>query len=206
VDAQIKLSVVASDSFGVSGRAMLAALVAGERDPKVLAQLARQRLRAKLSLLEEACHGRFSDHHGFLLQTMLDRIDQTSAAIATLEAKSEQQIVPFQAAVVRLDELCGVGRAAAQVLLAEIGVDMGRFPTPGHLVSWARFAPGVKESAGKKKGTASTGRGNPYLARVLGEAAVAAGRTNTFLGERDRRLARRAGAPSGPWSRSAARS
>ena len=193
-DAQIKLSVVASDIFGVSGRAMLAALVAGERDPKVLAQLARQRLRAKLSLLEEAFYGRFSDHHAFLLQTMLDRIDQTSAAIATLEAKIEQQIVPFQAAVDRLDEICGVGRAAAQVLIAEIGVDMGRFPTPGHLVSWARFAPGVKESAGKKKGKASTGRGNPYLARVLGEAAVAAGRTNTFLGERYRRIARRRGA------------
>ena len=192
-DAQIKLSVVASDIFGVSGRAMLAALVAGERDPKVLAQLARQRLRAKLSLLEEAFYGRFSDHHAFLLQTMLDRIDQTSAAIATLEAKIEQQIVPFQAAVDRLDEICGVGRAAAQVLIAEIGVDMGRFPTPGHLVSWARFAPGVKESAGKKKGKASTGRGNPYLARVLGEAAVAAGRTDTFLGERYRRIARRRG-------------
>jgi transposase len=193
-DAQIKLSVVASDIFGVSGRAMLAALVAGERDPKVLAQLARQRLRAKLSLLEEAFYGRFSDHHAFLLTTMLDRIDQTSAAIATLEAKIEQQIVPFQAAVVRLDEICGVGRAAAQVLIAEIGVDMGRFPTPGHLVSWARFAPGVKESAGKRKGKATTGHGNPYLARVLGEAAVAAGRTDTFLGERYRRIARRRGA------------
>jgi transposase len=193
-DAQIKLSVVASDIFGVSGRAMLAALVAGERDPKVLAQLARQRLRAKLSLLEEAFYGQFSDHHAFLLQTMLDRIDQTSAAIATVEAKIEQQIVPFQAAVDRLDEICGVGRAAAQVLIAEIGVDMGRFPTPGHLVSWARFAPGVMESAGKKKGKASTGRGNPYLARVLGEAAVAAGRTNSFLGERYRRIARRRGA------------
>src|SRR5918994_5682898 len=92
-DAQIKLSVVAADIFGVSGRAMLAALISGERDPKVLAQLARQRLRAKLSLLEEAFHGQFSDHHGFLLQTMLDRIDQTSAAIAAVEAKIEQQIV-----------------------------------------------------------------------------------------------------------------
>jgi transposase len=193
-DAQIKLSVVASDIFGVSGRAMLAALVAGERDPKVLAQLARQRLRAKLSLLEEAFHGRFSDHHAFLLATMLERIDQTSAAIATLEAKIAAEIAPFQAAVERLDEICGVGRAAAQVLIAEIGVDMGRFPTPGHLVSWARFAPGVKESAGKRKGKASTGHGNPYLARVLGEAAVAAGRTNTFLGERYRRIARRRGA------------
>ena len=95
-DAQIKLSVVASDIFGVSGRAMLAALVAGERDPKVLAQLARQRLRAKLSLLQEAFYGQFSDHHAFLLATMLERIDQTSAAIAALEAKIEQQIVPFR--------------------------------------------------------------------------------------------------------------
>jgi transposase len=192
-DAQIKLSVVASDIFGVSGRAMLAALVAGERDPKVLAQLARQRLRAKLSLLEEAFHGHFSDHHAFLLATMLERIDHTSAAIAALEAKIAAEIAPFQAAVDRLDEITGVGRAAAQVLIAEIGIDMGRFP-PGHLVSWARFAPGVKESAGKQKGTASTGRGNPYLARALGEAAVAAGRTNTFLGERYRRIARRRGA------------
>jgi transposase len=194
VDAQIKLSVVASDIFGVSGRAMGAALIAGERDPKVLAQLARRRLRAKLSQLEEACHGRFSDHHGFLLDTMLGRIDQASADIAVLEAHIEAEIAPFQAAADRLDEICGVGRAAAQVLIAELGLDMGRFPTAGHLVSWARFAPGVKESAGKKKGKATTGHGNPYLARVLGEAAAAAGKTNTFLGERYRRIARRRGA------------
>ena len=193
-DAQIKLSVVASDIFGVSGRDMLAALIAGERDPKVLAQLARRRLRAKLSLLEEAFHGRFSDHHAFLLQTMLSRIDQASADIAALDAKIDQQIAPFAPAVDQLDEIIGVGRTAAQVIIAEIGVEMGRFPTPGHLVSWARFAPGVKESAGKKKGKATTGHGNPYLARVLGEAAVAAGRTNTFLGERYRRIARRRGA------------
>ena len=193
-DAQIKLSVVASDIFGVSGRDMLAALIAGERDPKVLAQLARRRLRAKLSLLEEAFHGRFSDHHAFLLQTMLSRIDQASADIAALDAKIDQQIAPFAPAVDQLDEIIGVGRTAAQVIIAEIGTDMGRFATPGHLVSWARFAPGVKESAGKKKGKATTGHGNPYLARVLGEAAVAAGRTNTFLGERYRRIARRRGA------------
>jgi transposase len=192
-DAQIKLSVVASDIFGVSGRAMLAALIAGERDPKVLAQLARRRLRAKLSLLEEAFHGRFSDHHAFLLQTMLGRIDQASADIAELDGKIEETVAPFAQTVERLDEICGVGRAAAQVIIAEIGVDMSRFPTPGHLVSWARFAPGVKESAGKKKGNATTGHGNPYLARVLGEAAAAAGKTNTFLGERYRRIARRRG-------------
>jgi transposase len=193
-DAQIKLSVVASDIFGVSGRAMLAALVAGERDPKALAQLARTRLRAKLSALQEAFVGRFGDHHAFLLQTMLSRIDQASADIAAVEAKIEAEIAPFQAAADRLDEITGVGRAAAQVIIAEIGTDMGRFPTPGHLASWARYAPGVKESAGKRKGNATTGHGNPYLARVLGEAAVAAGRTNTFLGERYRRIARRRGA------------
>ncbi len=193
-DAQIKLSVVASDVFGVSGRAMLAALIAGERDPKVLAQLARRRLRAKLSLLEEAFTGRFTDHHAFLLATMLGRIDQATADIAAVEAHTEAEIAPFQAAVDRLDEVTGVGRAAAQVIIAEVGVDMGRFPTAGHLVSWARFAPGVKESAGKKKGKNATGHGNPYLARVLGEAAVAAGRTSTFLGERYRRIARRRGA------------
>ena len=95
-DAQIKLSVVASDIFGVSGRAMLAALIAGERDPKVLAQLARTRLRAKLGQLEEAFTGHFTDHHGFLLATMLDRVDAVSADIATLEAKIDQEIAPFR--------------------------------------------------------------------------------------------------------------
>ena len=193
-DAQIKLSVVASDIFGVSGRAMLDALVAGERDPKVLAELARTRLRAKRGLLEEAFVGRFGDHHAFLLQTMLARVDQASADIATLDRRIEAELAPFTQAADRLDDITGVGRTAAQVIIAEIGVDMGRFPTPGHLVSWARFAPGVKESAGKRKGNATTGHGNPYLARVLGEAAVAAGRTNTFLGERYRRIARRRGA------------
>jgi transposase len=192
-DAQIKLSVVASDIFGVSGRAMLAALLAGERDPKVLAELARGRMRGKRSQLVEAFTGRFSDHHGFLLATMLSRIDQASADIAAVEAHIEAEIAPFAQAADRLDEITGVGRAAAQVIIAELGVDMSRFPTPGHLVSWARFAPGVKESAGKPKGKATTGHGNPYLARVLGEAAVAAGKTNTFLGERYRRLAKRRG-------------
>jgi transposase len=192
-DAQVKLSVVASDVFGVSGRAMLAALVAGERDPKVLAGMARTSLRAKRGLLEEAFTGRFSDHHAFLLQTMLARVDQASADVAELDRKIEEAIAPFQAAVERLDEVTGIGRAAAQVVIAEVGVDMGRFATPGHLASWAKFAPGVKESAGKRKGKHATGHGNPYLARVLGEAAVAAGRTDTFLGERYRRIARRRG-------------
>jgi transposase len=193
-DAQIKLSVVASDIFGASGRAMLAALITGTRDPKALAELARGRLRAKRSQLQEAFTGHFSDHHAFLLQTMLGRIDQASADIAELEAKIEAEIAPFARAVDRLDEICGVGRTAAQVIIAEIGLDMRRFPTPGHLASWARFAPGVKQSAGKTKGKNATGHGNPYLARVLGEAAVVAGRTDTFLGARYRRIARRRGA------------
>jgi transposase len=192
-DAQIKLSVVAADSFGVSGRAMMAALIAGERDPKVLAQLARGRVAPKLGVVEEALTGHFSDHHEFLLATMLARIDQISIDIATLEAKLDQEIAPFAATVDQLDEISGVGRTAAHVLIGEIGVDMGRFPTPAHLAAWARFAPGVTESAGKRKGTAATGHGNPYLARVLGEAAVTAGKTNTFLGERYRRIARRRG-------------
>jgi transposase len=186
--------VVASDSFGVSGRAMLDALVAGERDPKVLAQLARTRRRVKRALLQEAFVGRFGEHHAFLVTRMLGRIDQASADIAAVEARIEAEVAPFQQAVDRLDEITGVGRAAAQVIIAEVGTDMGRFPTAGHLASWARFAPGVKESAGRRKGKATTGHGNPYLARVLGEAAVAAGKTNTFLGERYRRIARRRGA------------
>ena len=192
-DACIKLSVVASDIFGVSGRAMLDALVAGERDPKVLAQLARTRLRGKISDLEEAFTGYFTDHHAWLLSKMLTRIDQIEADIADLEDNIATQIAPFDQAVATLDEIPGVERVAAHVIIAEIGLDMTRFATPNHLASWARFAPGVKESAGKKKGAGSTGHGNPYLARVLGEAAVCAGRTDTFLGERYRRIARRRG-------------
>jgi transposase len=192
-DAQIKLSVVASDIFGVSGRAMLAALVAGERDPKVLAQLARTRLRAKLGLLVEAFSGFFTDQHAFLLAKMLARVDQLDADLAELDAKIQELIAGFAGAVDRLDEIPGVGQVAAHLLLAELGTDMTRFPTAGHLVSWAKFAPGVKESAGKRKGSGSTGHGNPYLARVLGEAAVAASKTDTFLGERYRRIARRRG-------------
>jgi transposase len=192
-DAQIKVSVVASDLFGVSGRAMMAALIGGERDPKALAQLARTTLRRKLPQLEEAFTGRFTDHHAFLLGKMVARIDSITTDIADLDAMIEQMLAPFSGAADRLAEIPGIGRTAAAVIIAEIGVDMGRFPTAGHLASWARFAPGVKESAGKSKGRGSTGHGNRYLARVLGEAAVSAGRTDTFLGERYQRIARRRG-------------
>ena len=192
-DAQIKLSVVASDIFGVSGREMLAALIGGQTNPKVLAQLARGRMRAKLDALEEAFTGHFTGHHALLLSKMLARIDSVDADIAELDTAIGEMIAPFAAAVERLDEIPGVGITSARVILAELGVDMSRFPTAAHLVSWARFAPGVKESAGKKKGTGTTGHGNRYLARALGEAAVAAGKTNTFLGERYRRIAKRRG-------------
>ncbi len=192
-DAQIKLSVVASDIFGVSGRDMMAALIAGERDPRVLAQMARSRMRTKIPQLQEAFVGYFTDHHGFLLTKMLARIDALSSDIADLDVQIEAQIAPFADAVARLDEIPGIGPTAAAVIIAEVGTDMTRFPTPAHLASWAKFAPGVKESAGRKKGNGATGHGNRYLARVLGEAAVSVGRTDTFLGERHRRIARRRG-------------
>jgi transposase len=192
-DAQIKLSVVASDIFGVSGRDMMNALVAGQRDPAVLAQLARSRMRAKIPDLAEAFVGRFSDHHAFLLATMLAHIDALDGDIAAVEARMEDLLAPFADALARLDAIPGIGRIAAGTIIAEIGVDMTRFPTAGHLASWAKFAPIISESAGKRKGTNATGKGNRYLARTLGEAVVAAARTDTFLGERYRRLARRRG-------------
>jgi transposase len=193
-DAQIKLSVVASDIFGTSGRAMMNALIGGQRDPKALAQLARASLRRKIPQLEEAFIGHFTDHHGFLLAKMLARVEAIEADIAEVDARIEAHIAPFAQAATRLVEIPGVGPAAARAIIAEIGLDMGRFPTPAHLAAWARFAPGINESAGRKKGSSSTGHGNPYLARVLGQIAVAAARTNTFLGERYRRIARRRGA------------
>jgi len=192
-DAQIKLSVVASDIFGVSGREMMAALIGGERNPQVLAQMARTRMRTKIPQVEEAFVGHFTDHHRFLLAKMLARIDALNADIADVETQIEAHLAPFADAVARLDQIPGVGATAAAVIIAEVGVDMTRFPTPAHLSSWARFAPGVKESTGRKKGTGATGHGDRYLARVLGEAAVSAAKTDTFLGERYRRIARRRG-------------
>ena len=196
-DACIKLSVVASDIFGVSGRAMLAALIAGERDPKVLAELARTRMRTKIGQLEEAFAGlrlgTFDDHHRFLLARMLARVDAVDSDIAAVDTQIGQHLAPFADAVARLDEIPGIGPTAAAIIIAEIGLDMTRFPTPAHLASWAKFAPGINSSAGKTKGNGSTGHGNRYLARVLGEAVAGAGRTDTFLGARYRRLARRRG-------------
>ncbi|GAB3542145.1 IS110 family transposase [Arthrobacter tecti] len=192
-DACIKLSVVAAGIFGVSGREMMAALVAGERNPQTLAQMARSRMRAKMGLLEEAFAGRFDDHHRFLLERVLDRVDAAEADIAALDAQIEAELAPFADAAARLEEIPGIGAMAAAAIIAEIGVNMTRFPTAAHLCSWAKFAPGINTSAGKTKGNASSGKGNRYLARSLGQAAVNAGKTQTFLGERYRRIARRRG-------------
>src|SRR5262245_24040873 len=183
-DACIKLSVVASDIFGVSGRAMMAALIAGERDPKVLAQMARSRMRTKIGRLEEAFNGHFDAHHRFLLQRMLDRIDGIDADIAAVDEQIEAYLAPFAAAAARLDEIPCAGPATASSITAKVGIDITRFPTAGHRCSWAKFSPAINSSAGKTKGNGSTGHGNRYLARILGEAAVVAARTDTFLGER----------------------
>ncbi|WP_043792556.1 IS110 family transposase [Amycolatopsis balhimycina] len=191
-DAQIKLSSVISDILGVSGREMLEAMIAGNRNPRVLAQLARTRMRTKIGVLEEALTGHFTDHHAFLTRTMIDRIDQVGADVEKVNAAIEEAMAPFRAEARRLDEITGIGIRSAQELIAEIGVDMTRFPTPGHLVSWAKFAPIVHQSAAVTR-NGSTGKGNPWLAGTLGEVVAGVSRTHTFLGERYRRLARRRG-------------
>ena len=124
---------------------------------------------------------------------MLARVDAVDADIAAVDTQIGQHLAPFADAVARLDEIPGIGPTAAAIIIAEIGLDMTRFPTPAHLASWAKFAPGINSSAGKTKGNGSTGHGNRYLARVLGEAVAGAGRTDTFLGARYRRLVRRRG-------------
>ena len=216
-DALIKLGTVATDSFGVSGRAMLEALIAGQRDPKVLAELARGRLRVKRAALVEALTGQFSDHHAPLARILLDQIDGLTAQLDQLTTLIEEAIAAIPAAqapadgpdpgptsgagapaqgplpaMQRLDEVPGIGPKAAQVIIAEVGLDMGQFPTPGHLVSWAKIAPQTIQSGAKHR-TGPTGKGNPYLRGTLGEVAAAAAKTDTFLGERYRRLVRRRG-------------
>jgi transposase len=191
-DTQIKLSSVISDIFGKSGRDMLDALIAGQRDPYVLADLARGSMRGKTSVLQEALTGHFRDHHGYLLKMMLERIDALTAQIETLTGRIDEAIAPFAHQVAQLDEIPGIGKTGAQELIAEIGTDMTRFPTAGHLVSWAKYAPRARQSAGKNK-PSTTGRGSPWIAGTLGEAGMGAARTRTFLGSRYHRLARRRG-------------
>jgi len=191
-DAQIKLSSVITDLFGVSGRAMIEAMIDGQRDPKALAQMAHGVMRSKIGALTEALRGHFEDHHAFICRVMLQRIDTLDAQIGQLDDKIGQMIAPFAGQVTRLDEVAGIGRTNAQELIAEIGVDMSVFATSAHLVSWAKYCPQPRQSAGHDK-QRSTGKGNPYLAGALGEIGIGASRTNTFLGERYRRIARRRG-------------
>ena len=201
-DAHLKLSGVISDIHGVSGRAMLEAVIAGERNPRALADLARGVMRRKLALLEEALDcSFFTPEHAFVLQMMLDNIDHYTAQIAVLDERIAVLCEPYERQVAQLDGIPGFGVTTAQDLIAEIGVDMSAFPTAGHLCSWARVAPRAKESGGRRKGKSATGRGNPYIGAALGEASASAGRTQTFLGAKLRRLAgtcprRRPRAPS----------
>jgi hypothetical protein len=171
---------------------MLQALIAGQRDPKALAQLARGKMRSKLAVLEEALTGHFDDHHGLLCRLMLERVDAVTATIDQVTAEIDRLISPFAHQVAQLDAITGVGVVAAQELIAEVGVEMVCFPSAAHLVSWAKFAPIDRQSAGTKK-RGATGRGNPWLAATVGEIVAALASTDTFLGERYRRLVRRRG-------------
>jgi transposase len=191
-DGHLKLSSVISDIHGVSGRDMLNAIAAGQRDPRALAQLARGSMRGKIRRLEEALDcSFFTGQHAAVLAMMLGAIDYYSAQIEVLTAAIEELAEPYLHQVQQLDEVPGIGTICAQDIIAEIGTDMAVFPTAAHLVSWARFSPQVRQSAGKRKGSNSTGRGNPYLGAALGEAGISTGRTQTFLGARYRRLTRR---------------
>ena len=192
-DAGIKLSSVASDISGVSGRLMLEALIGGERDPARLADLAKRRSRSKIPALIEALTGRFGAHHGFLARVHLDLIDQHSTAIDGLTARIEEVIEPFRAARDLIATIPGISTLVADVIVAETGADMTRFPTAGHLASWAGTCPGSNESAGRIKST-HTRPGNPYLKGALGIAAMSAARCNgTYYAAKYRRIAARRG-------------
>jgi transposase len=215
-DALIKISSVASTMTGVSVRAMLEALIAGERDPHVLAELARGKLRIKRAALIEALTGRFDAHHAELARMLLEHVDKLARDIDQLTARIEALIADIPAAqgvdadgttgpdagrndkaiilpvIDQLDEITGVGRDIAQVIVAEVGLTMSQFPSAAHLASWAKISPRTVQS-GNKKISGRTGRGNPYLKSALANAAVASARTDTFLGERYRRLVKRIG-------------
>jgi transposase len=192
-DAGIKLGCVASDVLGKSGRAMLDALVAGTRDPVVLAELAQGRLRAKIPALRAALEGRFDDEHAIVIGAILAHLDFLDAQIVGLSAAIEERLGPFAPAVELLCTIPGVQRRTAEVIVAEIGTDMTRFPTAGHLASWAGLCPGNDESAGKRR-SGRTRKGSKWLGIALTEAALANVRTkDVYLAAQYRRLRPRRG-------------
>jgi transposase len=192
-DANIKLASVASDVLGVSGRAMLRALVAGQEDPEQLAELARKGLRKKIPALRLALHGHVTDHHRFQLQVLLEQLGVLEGLIDRLGQRIEAALAPFAEAAARLATIPGVDQRTAEVVLAEIGADMGQFPSAGHLASWAGMCPGNHRSAGKSLSSHTT-RGSRWLRQALTQAAWAASHTKgTYLSAQYRRLAARRG-------------
>lgn len=192
-DAGVKLATVASDVMGVSGRAMMRALIDGVADPEALADLAKGKLRAKLPALHKALTSRFREHHAFLLQRMLAHVVDLESDIASVQERIEAAVAPFGRQVEILDSITGVGQVAAQAILAEIGADMSVFPSARHCASWATLCPGQNESAGKRK-SGKTRKGSRWLRTILMECAHAAARSRgTYLSERYRQIARRKG-------------
>ena len=191
--ANIKLSSVATNTMGKSGRQILEEMLRGSSDAKTLAQLAKGRLREKIGELERALEGCFGAHQRFLVAQQLAHIDFLDDTIEQVSAQVQERMRPFDEELSRLDAVPGVGRRTAEVLVAEIGIEMARFPTPAHLASWAGMCPGNNESAGKRK-TARTRKGSPWLRSALVEAAHAAARTKeTYLSAQYHRLAARRG-------------
>lgn len=192
-DASIKLSVVASNITGISSRAMLGALVAGERDPAVMAELAKSRLRRKIPELREALTGRFDDHHALIVGQLLTRLGQTEAALADLDAAIADAMTPWAHELELLQTIPGIGLRTAQVFIAETGGDMARFPTAGHLAAWVGVSPAIHESAGKRT-PSGTRHGNKFLTAMLVEAANSAARSkHTYLAAQHARIASRRG-------------
>jgi transposase len=191
--ANIKLAAVASNVLGVSGRAMLEAMIAGISEPEQLAALARGRLRDKLPALEEALSGRLGLHQRFLLSLQLRHIDELDSLIDAVNQEIEMRLRPLEGAAQRLMTIPGVGPRTAQTILSEVGADMSRFPTSANLASWAAVCPRNHESAGKQK-SGRTRKGSPWLRSALVEAAQSASHTQTYLGAQYRRLAARRGA------------
>ena len=192
-DASIKLSAVASSVTTVSARQMLAALVAGERDPRVMAELAKSKMRRKIPELTEALTGRFDDHHALLVGQMLARLERVEQALAALDEQIDAAMTPWARQLELLQTIPGVGLKTAQVIIAETGADMSRFPSAAHLAAWAGVAPAMHESAGKRA-PAGSRKGNKWLASMLVEAANSVSRTkDTYLAARFARIAARRG-------------